>query len=495
MTLKWRYQVLLILFLIGCAVAAEERGVQEVRIRDASGQEIGLYKESHALIIGVSDYKVGWPALPGVKRDVKAVQTALEQKGFHVVARENLTRAQLEQAFNEFINRYGQEPDNRLLFYFAGHGHTMTLAYGGEMGYIVPIDSPNPFQDKAGFLATAMDMQMIEVYAKRIQSKHALFLFDSCFAGAIFSLSRAVPASIAYKTNKPVRQFITSGSAEEQAPDDSVFVKQFIAALQGEADANKDGYVTATELGLFLQDKVTNYSNNTQHPQYGTIRDAKLDKGDFVFQLTDSTTAQPISAKTADSPTVNDPEEAMWRLMKDSNNLSDVQDFLNAYPEGRFSKAAQLKLKQLERQRGAKIEIIIDNLDPGCVVELGQWGTCGCNDCEGKCYGADFLYADPKQQADENHYYRVRFTPNIPESGAYEVFMWWPKGADRATDAPVTINHAEGAAKLTVDLRHKGSQWYSLGVYQFRQGAEGSVVIEDSETGYANADAVRFSKK
>jgi hypothetical protein len=36
------------------------------------------------------------------------------------------------------------------------------------MGYIVPADAPSPERDKQGFLATAMDMQMIEVYARRV---------------------------------------------------------------------------------------------------------------------------------------------------------------------------------------------------------------------------------------------------------------------------------------------------------------------------------------
>ncbi len=41
----------------------------------------------------------------------------------------------------------------------------------------------------------SMDMQQIEVFAKRIQSKHAIFLFDSCFSGSLFALSRAIPKS------------------------------------------------------------------------------------------------------------------------------------------------------------------------------------------------------------------------------------------------------------------------------------------------------------
>ena len=58
-----------------------------------------------------------------------------------------------------------------------------------------------------------------------------------------------------------------------------------IAGITGEADRNHDGCVTASELGSFLEDKVTNYSRNTQTSQYGKIRDLALDKGDFVFEL------------------------------------------------------------------------------------------------------------------------------------------------------------------------------------------------------------------
>lgn len=38
------------------------------------------------------------------------------------------------------------------------------------------------------------------------------------------------------------------------------------------------------ELGFYLKEKVPKY-NPGQHPQYGTIRDIELDKGDFVFVL------------------------------------------------------------------------------------------------------------------------------------------------------------------------------------------------------------------
>ena len=161
------------------------------------------------------------------------------------------------------------------------------MTYGKEMGYIVPREAPNPNLNEKGFRAVALSMQRMEEYAKSIQSKHALFLFDSCFSGSLFSLTRAIPENINYKTSRPVRQFITAGMADERVPDTSIFSRQFIDAFQGEGDLDKDGYLTGLELGEFLQKTVVNYSKGTQHPQYGTIRDPDLDKGDFVFVLFD----------------------------------------------------------------------------------------------------------------------------------------------------------------------------------------------------------------
>ena len=341
--------------LLALPVSAATRGLDLIEIETSDGEAVELYQQSHALLIGVSDYQAGWPDLPGVKQDVQAVETALAEQGFNVVTVMDPTRDELDAAFTDFINQYGQAPDSRLLFYFSGHGHTLTLAYGDEMGYIVPIDAPNPHEDEVGFIANALDMQMIEVYAKRVQAKHALFLFDSCFSGTIFSMTRAVPESISYKTAKPVRQFLTSGSADEQVPDESVFRRQFIAALQGEGDLNSDGYVSGSELGEFLQDSVVNYSKGSQHPQYGKIRHANLDKGDFIFVLPSATVnvveSDASEAATTAAPAAQTvaPEVEMWTLVKDSEDASDVQDFLDAFPDGQFAKVAELKLKQLQR--------------------------------------------------------------------------------------------------------------------------------------------------
>ncbi|HBI14959.1 MAG TPA: hypothetical protein DDY20_05520 [Desulfobulbaceae bacterium] len=278
------------------------RGLVRIKAKqeDNSIREIDLYHRSHALVIGVSEYTGGWPSLPGVAKDVAAVRDALAGNGFAVTTIMDPDAQQLINAFEHFIAAYGNGPGNRLLFYFSGHGHTVQPAYGGEpIGYIVPKDAPDPGKDPEQFKRMAMSMQRIEEYARTIDAKHALFLFDSCFSGSLFALSRAIPQDISYKTARPVRQFITSGGEDEQVPDKSIFRQQFLAALRGEADANGDGYVTGTELGNYLQTSVINYTKGYQHPQYGKMRDPNLDKGDFVFALAGKGAGETAGAETA----------------------------------------------------------------------------------------------------------------------------------------------------------------------------------------------------
>ena len=195
--------------------------------------------------------------MQGVKKDIRLVRKALEQKGFHVTTLQDPDGSALEDGFEKFIEKYGSKEDNRLLIYFAGHGHTVKPKYQGDaLGYIVPADAPDPHVDLRRFRRVAMSMQRIEEYSLNIDARHVLFLFDSCFSGSLFAMTRAIPQHINYKTGKPVLQYITSGSADETVPDNSLFRAQFIEALNGEGDVNGDGYVTGSELGEFLHQSV-----------------------------------------------------------------------------------------------------------------------------------------------------------------------------------------------------------------------------------------------
>ena len=112
-------------------------------IRTAQGKQVNLYKGSYALLIGVSDYTAGWPDLESIPGELAKLRVALEAKGFRVVTVMNPDSRRLEDSFKEFIDAYGYDRENRLLFYFSGHGYTRTVGER-EKGYLVPADAPNP---------------------------------------------------------------------------------------------------------------------------------------------------------------------------------------------------------------------------------------------------------------------------------------------------------------------------------------------------------------
>lgn len=405
--------LLLILLCLPFSVAASAntRGLS-LKLTDSKGgkQSVDLYQGSHALLIGASDYTAGWPDLESIPEELERIAKKLTERGFNVVKVSNPSSRELSRAMEDFIDLYGFDENNRLLFFYSGHGYSRD---NGSKGYLVPTDAPDPRKDEKGFLRKAINMSQILSWARQIEAKHAMFLFDSCFSGTVFK-SRALPAfppHINEATAKPVRQFISAGSAGEEVPARSVFVPALLRALDGDGDINSDGYMTGTELGMYLHNAVLNYQT-FQTPQYGKIRDPELDEGDFVFinpnfaipveeapadAIAEKTSAEEQQRREADAfwaeikdavnPTMfklfseRYPEHSMaalakikaeelkklaeekrkkeqqqqenlfWESIKDSHSAEALNAYLNEFPEGRFTKIAQLKLEQLANVR------------------------------------------------------------------------------------------------------------------------------------------------
>ena len=279
--------VVLSAFLCVCTLIAYNQ--DKTRAENVSGvgdkEQSKIYKGSYALIIGASKYQNNaWKELPGVIDDTIAVEAALKAQNFEVTKVLDPTSEQLYSTYRTFINKYGQDQDNRLIFYYAGHGHTLKTNYGSEMGYIVPIDAPSA-KNETDFKSVALPMEQIEIFAKQVNARHALFIFDACFAGSIFDtgIDRASAESIDWtRVSKPVRYFLTSGTSGETVPDKSKFREEFVTAIGGNADLNLDGYITGREIGTYIS-KAFSSSKNSTSPQSGAISNRYLNQGDFLF--------------------------------------------------------------------------------------------------------------------------------------------------------------------------------------------------------------------
>jgi peptidoglycan/xylan/chitin deacetylase (PgdA/CDA1 family)/uncharacterized caspase-like protein len=244
------------------------------------------YRESWALVVGIDDY-VKWPKLQYAARDADAVrQSLLQEFGFqedHVFTLKDreATRAAILGTLHERLGQRSLQRDDRVFVFFAGHGVTRKLSSGRDLGYIVPADS-----DPQNYSTDAIPMTELQIIAEALPAKHVLFVMDSCYSG--LGLTRGGGSQNFLKENarRVGRQMLTAGGADQLVSDDgpgghSIFTWTLLQGLAGKADLNGDGFITATELGVYVAPTVSSVSKQT--PAFGSLPGSE--GGEFVFEL------------------------------------------------------------------------------------------------------------------------------------------------------------------------------------------------------------------
>ena len=124
---------LLGLSLISSHLFATTRGI---RVTAKEGQSLYLYKDYHAIVVGISNYEK-WPKLPNAVNDAKEVAAKLKELGFEVKLVVDPTSREMKTVLSEMVYKIGREKNRALLFYYAGHGETETLADKTKMASII----------------------------------------------------------------------------------------------------------------------------------------------------------------------------------------------------------------------------------------------------------------------------------------------------------------------------------------------------------------------
>jgi WD40 repeat protein len=268
------------------------------------------FKHSVAVVIGIDDYGLGIPRLRTAVADAARLALVLgESHGYDVrLLTEEVTlgrlRALLTQALAKEIG-----PDDRLLFYFAGHGIALD-GDDGPAGYLVPQDAR---RDDRG---TLLPMTELHDALAALPCRHLLLILDCCFAGSFHWSStrelRPVPQVLhRQRYDRYVRdcawQVLTSAAHDQQALDvlagaaigarreddaHSPFAAALFRALDGAADLVPpardgrpagDGVITATELYLYLREDVEVRAGShgfRQTPGLWPLK--KHDKGEYI---------------------------------------------------------------------------------------------------------------------------------------------------------------------------------------------------------------------
>jgi hypothetical protein len=378
-------------------IQAEQRGLVVVPVKDGSGvSSETLYKRSYALVIGIDDYSNGWPHLSGAVADAVAVADELKKRfgasNVTLLTSKNrkLTKDVLRRQITRFLlSSAHSHPDVGLLIWFAGHGHSVPIlgATDEHIAYLVGADAPVPpkrpqddYTADAAFLDKAIPLSFFKIWMRQTRAKHVLAVFDSCFSGGIFT-TRATNHNyvIERATTLQVRQFISSGQAEEEVSDDGQFRKRFLDAITGRdpnADFNRDGYILGSELGQYLYQKITASSYGRQTPKYGTLLRPPFDRGDFVFRVLKTKVSQEsetISAPIAPEVGVNGTIRAD---IIPSLQVTEVQVLLARAgydpgpADGVLGKRTQNAIRAFQKKRGLSAD---GRISVGLVLSLSDY--------------------------------------------------------------------------------------------------------------------------
>ncbi len=267
------------------------------------------FRKSHAFIVGINDYLHLNKLTTAVNDAKKLGEVLASTQGFDVYDLLDAPKHKIETLLKKTIIKKVKE-DDRVLFYFAGHG---IASQGDDLpeGYIMPVDAIK--EDVNSFIS----MKDIRDAFNMIPCSHALLILDCCFSGAFKWSSRYrdsgtfMPKRI-YKerfdrfVTDPAWQVITSsaydqlaidilqehpiGKRNDEDMDHSPFAKALFTGLQGAADIipadGGDGLITAAELYLYLRQQVETLSIDADERRRQTplmFFLEKHDKGEFIF--------------------------------------------------------------------------------------------------------------------------------------------------------------------------------------------------------------------
>jgi hypothetical protein len=243
---------------------------------DSAERQVLYPAGTRVLIVGMSAYRDrSWPALNG-RRDAERIQKMFLERGVPPSA---ITLALpipgSKPSLEEIIVRFGEQlaatasADTRVVVYVAGHGYT-----ADGIGYLVPPDAPDPNAAPAEFKLAALPVTTLIARISAFRAAHVLLILDACFSGlALESMPRQrfphPPATPDAQTR--VLQVITAGGAGQTVADDGLFSELIVSGLVGAADLNLDGWISGTELGMYLRLRMTEASGGRQIPTFGNI--------------------------------------------------------------------------------------------------------------------------------------------------------------------------------------------------------------------------------
>ncbi len=242
-----------------------------------------------ALAIGIDDYdkQSGFVALKTCTNDAIEVRNAFQEIWQLNADKDRIriltsksnpppSKGEIIKAINRLVNM--TEPNDRLLFYYSGHGHRIKDREGTERFYIVPQDAYNDTDPDA-----LIDFASILKLLNTSEAKQRILVVDACMSGPDVTGEKLLPVKYSknflaeYMRNTKGVVVISSSTADQSSttqspnPKLSLFTCYFVRALRGESRALDNSMLTVDSLYSYISTEVQRSAKSYQKNQLPCI--------------------------------------------------------------------------------------------------------------------------------------------------------------------------------------------------------------------------------
>ena len=247
------------------------------------------FKDSVAIIIGISDYK-NLPKADFANDDARifydyAIRAlGIKPDNIKLLIDSDADQAEIYRAFKSWLPSRVRNSTEVYVFY-SGHGLPTEDAQGL---YLLPQRADRDFIDK-----TAINQNEINAAIQASKPKSVTIFLDSCYSGMTRTgqslIANARPINLKSNTQIFPSEFtvITSSKSDQissSSPElkHGIFSFYLMRGMEGEADLNKDGKITIGEMHTYLSENVSRQAgilNRNQIPQlYGELNKVLMGK-------------------------------------------------------------------------------------------------------------------------------------------------------------------------------------------------------------------------
>lgn len=290
---------------------------------------------SYALVIGISKYKnlPQQAQLEYPDADAESVYTVLispeggqfPPENVHKLINEKATAANIRYELETWLPSV-THPDDRVLIYFAGHGFV-----SNGTAYIAPYDV-----DLSNIAGTAYPMDTLgKDIGARINGKWKVLITDSCHSGAITpEADRSTVNRTLLDLGKSLFSLTASRDREQSFESANwggghgIFTYYVVKGLEGEADTNGDGIVTADELAEYVHTNVRQATNAAQNPT--------SERGSFDPNMVLAYNPSHVTAAHLPPP--------KYGTLVIETNMDGVEIFVDGQSQGVVNKGKALRL-------------------------------------------------------------------------------------------------------------------------------------------------------